>query len=136
MGLVMNCQLHRVIDTVVVSVSQLKPRSSDFGDICAWYSPFLHQHVCVGVVCGTHKLHRDRINLELFRSLDKGGWWGTREGVWEHKRSVSGVNIGVGRTLVRLYRSLVFVHLHPGGGAAGPGPCMRHPPAPPPPPKF
>ena len=31
------------MDTFVVSVCHLNPHSSDFGDVCALYAPFLHQ---------------------------------------------------------------------------------------------
>ena len=61
--------------------SHLNPQSSDFGDICALYSPFLHQ---ISVQCSLfepgrqwpcpgYSRRRDRINLGLLRSYDKGG---------------------------------------------------------------
>ena len=31
------------MDTFVVSVCHLNPHSSDFGDVCALYAPFLHR---------------------------------------------------------------------------------------------
>ena len=73
----------------------LNPHSSDFGDICALYSPFLHQLTMQSslfepgrpvsvVVCVAYKLRpcpsysrlRYRINLGLWRSLYKsrGGY--------------------------------------------------------------
>ena len=80
------------MDTFVVSVCPLDPDSSDFGDVCALYAPFLHQltmqsslFACgcptLVVVCVSRKLppcpsysrRRDRINLGLWRSLYKGG---------------------------------------------------------------
>ena len=80
------------MDTFVVSVRPLDPHSSDFGDVCASYFPFLHQLtvqsslfergcpvlvvVCVGRKprpCPSYSGRRDRINLGLWRSLDKGG---------------------------------------------------------------
>ena len=61
--------------------AHLNPQSSDFGDICALSSPFLHQLTMPVVVCVVCKLRpclsysrrRDRINSVLLRSLDKGG---------------------------------------------------------------
>ena len=72
--------------------AHLNPHSSDFGDVCASYAPFLHQLTMQSslfepgcpvsvVVCVTRKLRpcpsygrrRDRINLGLWRSLYKGG---------------------------------------------------------------
>ena len=80
------------MDTFVVSVCHLNPHSSDFGDVCALYAPFLHQltmqsslfergRPTLVVVCVARKLRpcpsysrrRDRINLVLWRSLYKGG---------------------------------------------------------------
>ena len=80
------------MDTFVVSVCPLDPDSSDFGDVCALYAPFLHQLTMQSslfergcpvlvVACVARKLHpcpsygrrRDRINLGLWRSLYKGG---------------------------------------------------------------
>ena len=80
------------MDTFVVSVCPLDPDSSDFGDVCALYAPFLHQLTMQSslfergcpvlvVACIARKLHpcpsysrrRDRINLGLWRSLYKGG---------------------------------------------------------------
>ena len=80
------------MDTFVVSVCALDPDSSDFGDVCALYAPFLHQLtmqssllergcLVLVVVCVARKLRpcpsygrrRDRINLGLWRSLYKGG---------------------------------------------------------------
>ena len=80
------------MDTFVVSVCPLDPDSSDFGDVCALYAPFLHQLTMQSslfergcpvlvVVCVARKLRpcpsynrrRDRINLVLWRSLYKGG---------------------------------------------------------------
>ena len=80
------------MDTFVVIVCPLDPDSSDFGDVCALYAPFLHQLTiqsslfergCPGlvVICVARKLRpcpgysrrRDRINLGLWRSLYKGG---------------------------------------------------------------
>ena len=75
--------------TFVVSVCPLDPDSSDFGDVCALYAPFLHQLTMQSslfergcptlvVVCVARKLRpsysrrRDRINLGLWRSLYKG----------------------------------------------------------------
>ena len=60
--------------------AQLNPHSSDFGDICAPYPPFLHQLIMSVVVCVARKLcpcpsysrRRDRVNLGLLRSLYKG----------------------------------------------------------------
>ena len=75
-----------------MSVCPLDPDSSDFGDVCALYAPFLHQLTMQSflfergcptlvVVCVARKLRpcpsysrrRDRINLGLWRSLYKGG---------------------------------------------------------------
>ena len=72
--------------------AHLNPHSSDFGDVCALYAPFLHRltmqsslfesgRPVLVVVCVARKLrpcpsysrHRDRINLGLWRSLYKGG---------------------------------------------------------------
>ena len=61
--------------------AQLNPHSSDFGDICALYSPFLHQLAMQSSLvepgglwpCPSHSRRRDRINLVLLRSLYKGG---------------------------------------------------------------
>ena len=78
------------MDTFVVSVCPLDPDSSDFGDVCALFAPFLHQLTMQSslfergcpvlvVVCVARKLRpsysrrRDRINLGLWRSLYKGG---------------------------------------------------------------
>ena len=80
------------MDTFVVSVCPLDPESSDFGDVCALYAPFLHQLtmqsslfergcpvlvvVCVARKlrpCPSYRRRRDRINLGLWRSLYKGG---------------------------------------------------------------
>ena len=80
------------MDTFVVSVCHLNPHSSDFGDVCALYAPFLHRltmqsslfepgRPVLVVVCVARKLRpcpsysrrRDRINLGLWRSLYKGG---------------------------------------------------------------
>ena len=80
------------MDTFVVSVCPLDPDSSDFGDVCVLYAPFLHQLtmqsslfecgcLVLVVVCVARKLRpcpsysrrRDRINLGLWRSLYKGG---------------------------------------------------------------
>ena len=70
----------------------LNPHSSDFGDVCAFSAPFLHQLtmqsslfepvrpvsvvVCVARKprpCPSYSRRRDRINLGLWRSLYKGG---------------------------------------------------------------
>ena len=75
-----------------MSVCALDPDSSDFGDVCALYAPFLHQLTMQSslfergcpslvVVCVARKLRpcpsysrrRDRINLGLWCSLYKGG---------------------------------------------------------------
>ena len=75
-----------------MSVCPLDPHSSDFGDVCASYAPFLHrltmqsslfepERPVLVVVCVARKLRpcpsysrrRDRINLGLWRSLYKGG---------------------------------------------------------------
>ena len=72
-----------------MSVCPLDPDSSDFGDVCALYAPFLHQLTMQSslfergcpVVCVARKLRpcpsysgrRDCINLGLWRSLYKGG---------------------------------------------------------------
>ena len=75
-----------------MSVCHLNPHSSDFGDVCALYAPFLHRLTmqsslfepgrpvlvvaCVARKrrpCPSHIRHRDRINLGLWRSLYKGG---------------------------------------------------------------
>ena len=83
------------MDTFVVSFCPLDPDSSDFGDVCAFYAPFLHQLTMQSslfergcpvlvVVCVARKLRpcpsysrrRDRINLGHWRSLYKG-WRGT-----------------------------------------------------------
>ena len=84
-----------------MSVCPLDPDSSDFGDVCALYAPFLHQLTMQSslfergcpvlvVVCVARKLRpcpsysrrRDRINLGLWRSLYKGagykGGWGVQ----------------------------------------------------------
>ena len=80
------------MDTFVVSVCPLDPDSSDFGDVCALYAPFLHQLtmqsslfecrcptlvvVCVACKlrpCPSYSRRRDRIDLGLWRSLYKGG---------------------------------------------------------------
>ena len=80
------------MDTFVVSVCHLNPHSSDFGDVCAFYAPFLHRLTMQSslfepgcpvlvVVCVARKLRpcpsysrrRDRINWGLWRSLYKGG---------------------------------------------------------------
>ena len=80
------------MDTFVVSVCPLDPDSSDFGDVCALYAPFLHQLTmqsslfergCPVLVvacvarklrpCPSYNRRRDRINLGLWRSLYKGG---------------------------------------------------------------
>ena len=80
------------MDTFVVSVCPLAPDSSDFGDVCALYAPFLHQLtmqsslfergcptlvvVCVArklCPCSSYSRRRDRISLGLWRSLYKGG---------------------------------------------------------------
>ena len=72
--------------------AHLNPDSSDFGDVCAVYAPFLHQLTMQSsrfepgcpvlvVVCVARKLRPcpsysrvwDRINLGLWRSLYKGG---------------------------------------------------------------
>ena len=72
------------MNTFVVSVCPLDPESSDFGDVCALYAPFLHQLTMQSslfergcpvlvVVCVVRKLRpcpsysrrRDRINLGL-----------------------------------------------------------------------
>ena len=79
------------MDTFVVSVCALDPDSSDFGDVCALYAPFLHQLTMQSslfergcpllvVVCVARKLRpcpsysrrRDHINLGLWCSLYKG----------------------------------------------------------------
>ena len=62
-------------------LAHLNPKSSDFGDICALSSPFLHQLTMPVVVFVVRKLRpclsygscRDHINSVLLRSLDKGG---------------------------------------------------------------
>ena len=80
------------MNTFVVSVCPLDPDSSDFGDVCALYPPFLHQltmqsslfehgRLVLVVVCVARKLcpcpsysrRRDRIDLGLWRSFYKGG---------------------------------------------------------------
>ena len=80
------------MDTFVVSVCPLDPDSSDFGDVCALYAPFLNQLtmqsslfergcpvlVVVSVTrklrpCPSYSRRRDCINLGLWRSLYKGG---------------------------------------------------------------
>ena len=78
-----------------MSVCPFAPDSSDFGDVCALFAPFLHQLTMQSslfergcpvlvVVCVARKLRpcpsysrrRDRINLGLWRSLYKGGGGG------------------------------------------------------------
>ena len=73
-------------------LAHLNPHSSDFGDVCALYAPFLHHLtmqsslfeprrpvlvvVCVARnlrPCPSYSRHRDRINLGHWRSLYKGG---------------------------------------------------------------
>ena len=75
-----------------MSVCPLDPHSSNCGDVCALYAPFLHQLtmqsslfgpgcpvlvvVCVARklrLCPSYSRRRDRINLGLWRSLYKGG---------------------------------------------------------------
>ena len=72
--------------------AHLNPHSSDFGDFCALYAPFLHQLTmqsslfergCPVLVvacvarklrpCPSYSRRRDRINLGLWRSFYKGG---------------------------------------------------------------
>ena len=61
--------------------AHLNPHSSDFGDSCALYSPFLHQLTMQSSLfepgglrpCPSYSRCRDRINLGLLRSLYKGG---------------------------------------------------------------
>ena len=72
--------------------AHLNPHSSDFGDVCALYAPFLHQLIMQSsvfesgrpvlvVVCVVRKLRpcpsynrrRDRINFVHWRKLYKGG---------------------------------------------------------------
>ena len=84
------------MDTFVVIVCHLNPDSSDFGDVCALYAPFLHwlttqsslfEFGCPVLVvacvarklrpCPSYSRRRDRINLGHWRSLYKGGG-GTR----------------------------------------------------------
>ena len=56
--------------------AHLNPHNSNFGDICASFSPFLHQ---LPIVCGTCKLRlclsysSDRINLVFFAVITGGG---------------------------------------------------------------
>ena len=67
--------------------AHLNPHSSDFGDVCAFYSPFLHQLTVQSSLfepgclrpCPSYSRRRDRINLVLLRSLYKGGEGLTRE---------------------------------------------------------
>ena len=69
--------------------AHLNPHNSEFGDICALYSPFLSLTCVPAVVCGTRKRRpclsysrrRDPINLGLFRGLDKarGGGGGCHD---------------------------------------------------------
>ena len=63
-----------------MTVAHLNPQSSDFGDICALSSPFLHQPtgscMCRVQATALSELQvrvRDRVNSLLLRSLDKGG---------------------------------------------------------------
>ena len=64
--------------------AHLNPQSSDFGDISALQSPFLHQFTVQSSLfehwrlrpCPSYGRRRDRINLGLFRSLYKGGGGG------------------------------------------------------------
>ena len=61
--------------------AHLNPHSSDFGDICALYSPFLHQLTMQSSLfgpgrlrpCPSYSRRKDRINLGLLRSFYKGG---------------------------------------------------------------
>ena len=61
------------------------PHSSDFGDICALYSPFLHQLAVQSSLfepghlrpCPSYSRRRDCVNLGLLRSLYK---WGINSG--------------------------------------------------------
>ena len=104
------------MDTFVVSVCPLDPDSSDFGNVCALYAPFLHQLTMQSslfergcpvlvVVCVARKLRpcpsynrrRDHINLGLWRSLYKGG--GRRGNVCEPDclpQALEPVKLGMG----------------------------------------
>ena len=61
--------------------AHLNPHSSSFGDICALYSPFLHQLTMQSSLlepghlrpCAGYSRRRDQINLGLLRSLYQGG---------------------------------------------------------------
>ena len=61
--------------------AHLNPHSPDFGDICAFYSPFLHQLTMQTSLfepgrlrpCPSYSRRRDRINFGLLRGLYKGG---------------------------------------------------------------
>ena len=61
--------------------AHLNPHSSDFGDICALYSPFLHQLTVQSSLfepgrlrpCPSYSRRRDRIDLGFLRSYCKGG---------------------------------------------------------------
>ena len=65
------------MDTFVASVC---PHSSDFGEICAFFPPFLHQLTMQSSLfepgdlrpCPSYSRRRDRVNLGLLRSLYKG----------------------------------------------------------------
>ena len=70
--------------------AHLSPHSSNFGDICALYSPFFHQLTVQSSLfepgclrpCPSYSRRRDCINLGLLRSLYKGGRvlrWGVRD---------------------------------------------------------
>ena len=101
------------MDTFVVSVCHLNPHSSDFGDVCALYAPFLHRLTMQSslfesgcpvlvVVCVARKLRpcpsysrrRDRINLGLWRSLYKGGGGYTRKEGTRTRAEVPGQSPG------------------------------------------
>ena len=78
--------------------AHLNPHSSDFGDIYALYSPFLHQLTMQSslfepwalLLCPSYSRRRDRINLGLLRSSYKreGGY--KKEHCGESSRGVGG----------------------------------------------
>ena len=71
------------MDTLFV-FAHLNPHSSDFGDMCALYSPFLHQLTVQSSLfepgrlrpCPSYSRRRDRANLGLLRSFYRGGGGG------------------------------------------------------------
>ena len=123
------------MDTFVVSVCALDSDSSNFGDVCAFYAPFLHQLTMQSslfergcplsvVVCVARKLRpcpsysrrRDRNNLGLWCSLYRGGrgrWVGMTPCVpiWKSswKRSTTSFGVTPG---TRCFPSFTNVPVH------------------------